>query len=237
MAAQDLSPAPSLPRPFLAETEKGNRLPGSEGSAGRWEAPPESLTHAGGPAGRSRRAAPPPAAAAGGGPCAPLLPLRSSDWAGRCLHLPAALLGLSRLRGPRGRGGGGSRRRASAPPAQAAAFAPWLAPAGGRDLPVLLRRWVHPERPPAWEPGPRPLQACCSRARRLRLSGGDRSEAGKVSGAGPGRRRQIWGESLAPLSLPPRCGAAHHPAPGPVPGAVTSRPGAARPPRPGAASR
>lgn len=144
------------------------------GWAGQWEAPPESLTHAGGACReKPSAAAPPPAAraaalAAGGGPCAPLLPLQSSGGTRRRLHPPAALPGQSRQRGreeeaaatragspPKPR-----QREGSPPPVQTAAFPPSVAPARGWDLPVRLGRWLQPRAtaeprsPPLASPSP-----------------------------------------------------------------------------------
>lgn len=151
MAAQGLTPAPSLPR----GGREGTRLADREGRPGGGSAP-ESLTHAGAPRGEAgallllRLLA----LAAGGGRCAPFLRLRSSDGAGRCLHLPAALLGLSRLRRPRGRGGGGYRPRPCAPACPGRGLPTPAAPAAGRDPPVLLRRWVRPGAPADLGAGP-----------------------------------------------------------------------------------
>lgn len=213
------------------------------------------VNHAGGPRGeKPGAAAPPPAAraaavAAGGGPCAPLWPLLSSVGARRRLHPPAALPGQSRQRA---RPVGNRRRR------RLLALGLCRSRGGGRALlRPPRRRLSHPRSlPPGWagpagtsrplaptrsagralEPAPRLFSnACRSRTRSLGLRWRPEPRPGRCQEGG--REEASLARILrSPCPAPPRRFPAHHPAPRPVPGAVTSRPGVARYRRPGAAS-
>lgn len=247
VAAEGLSP---LPRPFPAETEKGNRLPEAEGSSRRVKHPPSLLPMLGAPAGRS--------------PVPPLLLQLLAPPLWRREAGPAPRSRPSRAQAGRGFASISARRSSDCPVSEArekeAVASPrfWSPPkaavVGGPSPPCpdsgFPTRVAPAEemRPAGWS---RPL-APTRRARRARRPAPRLSfKAGRSRTL---RQRQKW----KPGQRPGRCPelglgggkSRENPCPSPsrsavcrlnsrpglVPGAVTSQSGVARRQRPGVAS-
>lgn len=203
----------------------------NRGPARQRRAPASPLPMLGAPAGSSPTpAAPPPAAlaaapAAGGG-------------ARRRLHPPAALPGQSRQHGPRGTGGGDSSLTAAggtSPARTTGGFPTPVAPAVGRDLPVRRGHRLQPRAPAQPQSPPlalprRPASPVATPKTEVETG----TEARKVLGAGTERRKISRESPVLPAPPPPRSGSP--PGPRLLPGAVTSQPGVARRPGPGARS-
>ena len=232
-----------ISRPQPAEPEKENRLPES-GSGPAAESARESLTHAGGSRGEQPDARCSSSGCSRGCSSGRRRALRSapgpqsSGGARRRLHPPAALPGQSRQHGPRGTGGGDSSLTAAggtSPARTTGGFPTPVAPAVGRDLPVRRGHRLQPRAPAQPQSPPlalprRPASPVATPKTEVETG----TEARKVLGAGTERRKISRESPVLPAPPPPRSGSP--PGPRLLPGAVTSQPGVARRPGPGARS-